>query len=489
MNRLKTRLIQPASFLLAGALMSAGFAPIAIWLALPLGIVVWVRTVQSCTNFRTALLGSITTSACFFLVVLHWASTYVGWFPWVLLSFFEALILAPVGIAVRVFHRSSWYPLLLGGAFVLDEAIRSRVPWGGFGWARLAFEQPSYFTKIASLGGAPLLTFSIGTLAGLLALLSTERRSISSLAATAILIFAPLIIPANHASKSVNVAAVQGNVPRLGLDFNSQREAVLQYHAKATQAFADKIRGGEVPKPALVIWPENASDVDPLHDRAAGQLITQTTDEIGVPILVGGVTESPKVQNISVLWVPQAGPTSIYIKQHLAPFGEYLPLRSIAEALVPAAKRIIDMKPGTTTVTHRIGEIRLGDVICFEIIEDDLVRKAIVGGHANLLAVQTNSATFGRSPESEQQLAVSRERAIEHGRSIVSASTSGKSALLRPDGSIIQESGFFKTAVLQADMPLTNHLTIADRLGRWPELVIIALTILAILRRAKAGSK
>jgi apolipoprotein N-acyltransferase len=147
------------------------------------------------------------------------------------------------------------------------------------------------------------------------------------------------------------------------------------------------------------------------------------------------------------------------------------------------------MKPGDKTVTHRIGEIRLGDVICFEIIEDDLVRKAVVDGRANLLAVQTNSATFGRSPESEQQLAVSRERAIEHGRSIISASTSGKSALLRPDGAIVQESKFFETAVLQADMPLTNHLTIADHLGNWPEALLVAVPVLTILRRAWARHK
>jgi apolipoprotein N-acyltransferase len=486
MIRRRIGLLPAASFRLAGALMSAGFAPFSFWLALPFGIAVWVRTVKNAGNLRIVILGSIATSAFFFLVVLHWASIYVGWFPWVLLSLFEALLLAPVGIAIRLFDRSAWLPLILGGTFVLDEAIRSRVPWGGFGWARLAFEQTSYFTKIASLGGAPLLTFSIGALAGFLALLLTKRRSLPLFLATIILISAPQLIPANQAAKSVNLAAVQGNVPRLGLDFNAQREAVLQYHAKATQAFAAKIRGGAVPKPALVIWPENASDVDPLHDQAAGQLITQTTDEIGVPILVGGVTETPNVQNISVLWVPQVGPTSVYIKQHLAPFGEYLPLRGLAEALVPAAKRIVDMKPGKATITHRIGEIRLGDVICFEIIEDDIVRRAVVDGRANLLAVQTNSATFGRSPESEQQLAVSRERAIEHGRSIISASTSGKSALLRPDGSIIKESGFFETAVLQADLPFTNHLTIADRVGAWPELIIVALTLLAILRRAKA---
>ena len=111
------------------------------------------------------------------------------------------------------------------------------------------------------------------------------------------------------------------------------------------------------------------------------------------------------------------------------------------------------------------------------------MRKAIVGGRANLLAVQTNSATFGRSPESDQQLAVSRERAIEHGRSIVSVSTSGKSALILPDGSVRQKSGFFSQAILQADLPLSHRLTISDRLGGWPEIFILVVTILAFLRR------
>ena len=484
MRNLKSPLIQSVRFLLAGALMSAAFAPLSLWWTLPIGIALWVRAIQRSADLRSVLLGSLTTSACFFLIVLHWTSTYVGWFPWVTLSLFEAIFLAPIGLAIHSFRKSSWLPLLLGGAFVLDEAIRSRFPWGGFGWARLAFVEPSYFTKIAALGGAPLLTFSLAALGGLLALLLTKARSRMLLLAGIGLLFAPLAIPSNVTSGVANVAAVQGNVPRLGLDFNAQREAVLQNHLQATKVLAEKIRGGEAKRPALVVWPENASDVDPLHDQSAGQLITQMTDEIGVPILVGGVTETPNVQNISVLWVPQIGPTSIYIKQHLAPFGEFLPLRSIAEFLVPAAKRIVDMKPGRTTVTHRIGSIRLGDVICFEIIEDDLVRKAVVGGRANLLAVQTNSATFGRSPESEQQLAVSRERAIEHGRSIISVSTSGKSALLLPDGSILQESGFFKQAILQADLPLSNHLTISDRLGGWPELLIIGFTLLALFRRA-----
>jgi len=483
MNILNFPLFKLAQSLLAGVLISFAFAPFSIWWALPIGIALWIRNIQRSGDFRSVILSSLVTSACFFLIVLHWTSTYVGWFPWVLLSLFEALFLTPVGVGIRIFRNSRWSPLLIGGMLVLDEAIRSRFPWGGFGWARIAFVEPSYFTKIATLGGAPLLTFSLAALAALIAQSLSKPRSPALILSGIGLIIAPLAIPTNHSSEVANVAAVQGNVPRLGLDFNAQREAVLQNHLNATKTFSEKISGGVAKRPALVIWPENASDVDPLHDQNAAQLITQITDAIGVPILVGGVTESPNVQNISVLWVPQIGPTSIYIKQHLAPFGEFLPMRKIAEALVPAAKRIVDMKPGQSTITHRIGAIRLGDIICFEIIEDGLVRKAIVGGRANLLAVQTNSATFGRSPESDQQLAVSRERAIEHGRSIVSVSTSGKSALILPDGSVRQKSGFFSQAILQADLPLSNRLTLSDRLGGWPEIFILVVTILAFLRR------
>ena len=470
-------------FLLAGLLMSAGYAPFSIWFLLPVGISLWVHAVRRSKTLSEAALGSLITSSVFFLIVLHWSSTYVGWFPWVALALFEALFLAPVGMAMRLFKDSRWLPLLLGGSFVLDEAIRSRIPWGGFGWARIAFVQPSYFTKIASIGGAPLLTFSIATLSGLLVVGFASKGNRSHLIFIPILLILPIFIPSPQSNHFMNIAAIQGDVPRLGLDFNAQREAVLQYHVTTTKKLAERIRRGVAPTPSVIVWPENASDVDPIHDVHARTLITRLTDEVDVPILVGGVAESPTVQNISVLWIPRIGPTSIYIKQHLAPFGEYLPLRNLAELLVPAAKRIVDMAPGTATVTHRVGDLRMADVICFEIIEDELVRGAIIHDSANILVVQTNSATFGRSAESVQQLAVSRERAIEHGRSVISVSTSGQSALIEPSGKVVQKSAFFTSAILQANMPVTTVLTLSDRLGRWPELVIILLMLAAFATR------
>ena len=86
-----------------------------------------------------------------------------------------------------------------------------------------------------------------------------------------------------------------------------------------------------------------------------------------------------------------------------------------------------------------IGGVRLGDLICFEVVYDGLTSDLVDGG-AGMLVVQTNNATFGYTDESEQQLALSRLRAVEHGRSVVIAATSGISAVVAPDGSVLRSS-------------------------------------------------
>ena len=90
---------------------------------------------------------------------------------------------------------------------------------------------------------------------------------------------------------------------------------------------------------------------------------------------------------------------------------------------------------------------------------------------ANVLLVQTNNATFGFTDESVQQLAISRIRAIEHGRSIVHVSTVGVSAMITPDGTAHQQTALFTAATLAADLPLRTNRTVADRVGAWPEYV------------------
>ena len=127
----------------------------------------------------------------------------------------------------------------------------------------------------------------------------------------------------------------------------------------------------------------------------------------------------------------------------------------------------MDFTAGHANHVFRIGQIRLGDVICYEIGFDDLVRSDISDG-ANLLTMQTNDATFerdGQTGETGQQLAMARIRAVEHDRAVVVASTTGYSAIIAPDGHLITSSGTWRQAELEARVPLID-LHHARRPGR-----------------------
>ena len=144
-------------------------------------------------------------------------------------------------------------------------------------------------------------------------------------------------------------------------------------------------------------------------------------------------------------------------------------------------------------MVFRQGAIRLGDVICYEVGFDGLVRSEVTAG-ANLLAVQSNDATFevdGQSGESTQQVAMARIQAITSDRAIVYASTTGESAIVAPDGAVLARTGLWRRACWTPG-PAASGLTLADRLAGSPEAVLTALTILALgwaIARAAAGTR
>jgi apolipoprotein N-acyltransferase len=287
---------------------------------------------------------------------------------------------------------------------------------------------------------------------------------------------------------------VQGNVPRLGLREFEQQRAVTTDHMDETQALAADVAAGRLPRPDAVIWPENASDMDPYTDAEARRLIDTAVASVGVPVLVGAVLDGPgptHVTNAAIVWSPGTGPGERYAKRHLVPFGEYLPMRSLLTRLVGRFSLIgRDFLPGHRPGLLHVGPVRLGDVICFEVADDGVVRDAVDAG-GRLIAVQTNNATYerpgdnGDGGETAQQLQMSRLRAVEHGRAVVVAATSGVSAVIVPDGRLEWRSGVFRPAHVVIDLPLRDPRSVADLLGAWPEralailagLVLIAATI------------
>ena len=289
------------------------------------------------------------------------------------------------------------------------------------------------------------------------------------------------LVPLPVSGEPVQVAVVQGNVPRLGLGFNAQRAAVLANHAEATRELAADVRAGRVPAPDVVIWPENASDIDPFEDAAAYDLIDEAVQDVGVPVLVGAVLQGPGdgVSNTGIVWDPETGPGERYVKRHPVPFGEYIPFRSLVRQVTDKVDLVPrDFVAGTDVGVLDVGPVRVGDVICFEVAYDDLVRDVVTGG-GSVIVVQTNNATFGRSGETAQQLAMGRLRAVEHGRAVLVAATSGISAVIAPDGRTVDSAPVFTREVLSAQVPTRTGTTLATRLGAAPELLLAGLAVVA----------
>jgi apolipoprotein N-acyltransferase len=308
----------------------------------------------------------------------------------------------------------------------------------------------------------------------------------------------PALIPRPTDGPTARFLAVQGNVPRAGLDFNAERRAVLDNHVKATLQAAASVRSGSQPRPDLVVWPENASDIDPTRNPDAAEVIDGAVSAINAPLVLGALLRepSPRESNASLLYLPGRGLSGRYVKQHPVPFAEYIPYRSFFRRFSDKADLAGDFVAGKGAGVFRVPSrggdtIAAGAIICFEVAIDPLVRDTVDQG-ANVLLVQTNNATFGYTDESVQQLAISRIRAIEHARSIVHVSTVGVSAMITPDGTAHQRSALFTSAVLAADLPLRTDRTVADRVGPWPEIVAVgglavmsALLALSRLRRRR----
>lgn len=464
----------------------------------------------------------------YFLPHLWWANYAVGVIPWIALSVAEAGILAGAVAAWTWARRARWlryrtwlHAPTFAVIWVAAEQLRQVWPFGGFPWGRLAFSQgDSPLLSLAAIGGAPLVSFAVvltahyladavrlfaGSSAGSAERPNTEegaggRRHVRAatyrvLAGALVLALGALLpLPGTQAEDgTLQVGAVQGNVSEPGLGaFNNARE-VLHNHADGTHELAEEVGPGAVD---LVVWPENATDINPRVNAEAAEEIDAAAEAVDAPILLGTdrYTEEARY-NEMILWQPGEGSTFAYAKQIPAAFAEYIPMREVARLFSPAVDLVqTDMAPGeevgvVPVPIARTGEIvDVGTVICFEVAYDALIRSAVQEG-AQFLVVPTNNASFGYTAESEQQLAMSRLRAVEHGRSTLQISTVGVSGVIAPDGTVTEITELFTHEHFTADIPLRSTLTVADQLGDWPVIVFTILALLALALGIATGRR
>lgn len=492
-----------------------------VWLAFPgfnfwflaiigMGLLSW--TLVGVGAKKGALLGFI-AGLSLFVPLLSWSGIYVGFLPWFALATLSALYVALFGllcgylqVGKKIGEAPQVRPVAVALAWVAAELARSSTPFGGFPWARLGFSQADApIVGIARWLGVPGVSFMV-VLVGALGALAVQRLAqprpehrgltvaIAGTCAVALLV-SPLLIPRPTDGAPVNVLGVQGNVPELTLEFNAQRRAVLDNHANGTLSAAELVSQGDLEQPDLVIWPENSSDIDPIRNPDAAQVIDDALVEIDAPMVVGAVLQEPEgyVSNASLLYLPGVGVVDRYVKQRPVPFAEYIPYRDFFRFFSDKVDLVAtDFASGTESglmnVPLATGEdLPIGIGICFEIVFDDVMRQSVLDG-AEVMAVPTNNATFGFTDESVQQLAASRVKAIELGRSIVHISTVGVSGLVSPDGSVAQQTELFTADLISGEVPRRTEITPAVQWGFWPQgialVALAALLVAAAIRRA-----
>lgn len=447
----------------AGLIFSGAYAPLGWWFLAPVSFAILFRILQVTAHpIRIVFLFALISQA----LTLHWSGKYVGFIPWALLALLQSLFfLVPAYIFMRT--RNLW--LFIAALLVIDE-IRARFPFGGFGWTRIGFSQASApFIALASIGGVALLSFWVL----LIALLLTNIR-MRNLFVVLLAVIIPIGVsnPA-HAEEGLTIAGIQGNTPKVGLDFNDRAQAVFEMHLKQTYKINRKVD--------LIVWPENASDIDPFLTPGINDKINTVIKEKGAPLILGAVLRSSgKLENASILFTGNSV-KSVYVKKHLTPFGEYIPIRVLAQKVSPLAKTVTNFSPGERYVVHEVNGITLGPIICYEIIDDKLVRNAAKSSSA--LIVQTNSATFAGTAESAQQLNITKIRAVEHNRDILSVSTIGLSALITNNGKIVEKSKEEVAQTIYGKLYINNAQTFSDKLGGVAPLLVILVPLVLSFRK------
>lgn len=447
-----------------------------------------------------------------------WWATYPAnsWVPWIALVLLESILLW-LTLAVwklvdsYLLELTAKHPgwvtavriLWLPAAWVAGEVLRSSFPFSGLPWSNIAFSQVSgpllHMAGWLGAGGvAGEMVFLVA-----LVLFIDYRPPLPRGMRLPIKIFPILIgsavvllgaiIPSPTVEKigTINVAAVQGNVPGRGINAFGRPYQVLENHAHLTV---------QAKHPDIVIWPENSADVYPGSDQKAAETIVLAAHQVKAPIFFGAVRPVPKPGQVpdtynEMLIANDFDIKVLYAKQHPVPFGEYLPWRGFIERVFPPARSIrMNMLPGGKSALVQLptasGKTFLAaSPICFEIADNWVLRDS--APESNLLIVPTSNTMFGGSNEPPQQLAITKFRAVEFGRDAVQVSTMGLSGKVDRFGKTSFESKLYEAKLLEFPVNLYRGRTPAAAVGKGVEygsvLFTIITTIWVIIKGRKRG--
>ncbi|MDC4233310.1 apolipoprotein N-acyltransferase [Actinomyces sp. B33] len=493
----------------AGAALWASFPELSWWWASIPALAVFFSRVDTASAPR-ALVNAGAFGAAFWLPLISWAplATGGGWLPWAALAGSQIVFLLGWALVARLVRVWRWTRGPVGQALVYAvtwtgvEELRSSTPWTGFPWGSVALPQvDSPLGHVAPYGGhvgVAMMTVAIAVLVRRAFSLSRFQDVVRwwgrplLLAGAVVLFVAPaaLVLPNGQEAGALRVGVVQGDVPLPGPAAFAREGEVASLNAAMTDEIA---RAGEGVD--LVIWGETGADRDPRESALVEGIVSVSADRVGAPMLIGFANERGAQRwNWLGVWYPGSGldESSLYAKQRPVPFGEFIPFRSVVSALATEAAQVgMDMAAGSAPgyMEARVSGSRTVPMavgICFESAYADLIAEGVrLGGQ--VIVTPSNNYHFRRSSESAQQGQLLRMRAMEYSRSAIQASTTGRSYVIRPDGSVQAVTEAQAADALVATVPLRTSVTWAAVLDPWPSRVVVWATGVFVLMSAGAG--
>ncbi|MSS83901.1 apolipoprotein N-acyltransferase [Actinomycetaceae bacterium WB03_NA08] len=492
----RERLIGYSQLAFSALFMWASFPDVGLWFLVFPSLALLVAATDNVTVGRGAWYGFL-WGIGFFLPHISWLLVAVpgSVAPWIALSVAQAASLTLWGTFFAASRHCAWCRTWWGEAFIASllwvgiEQLRSRVPFGGFSWGKVAYAQvDSPLLTLAPLGGETLVSFAVMFLAVILRYALSLKHKPSPILRWALAggftaaLIAPMLIslPNTQQSGAVTVAAVQGNVDIPQEETYSVEGKVSANHLRETEKMII-----DHPNVDLVIWGENALDRDPAASRITDEIVAQASEAVNVPLLAGFQEYVDDIRyNWMGIWYPETGlDQHKYGKQHPVPWGEYVPYRQLSEWLASEAAQIsVDMvpvdNPGILNVRLNDGrDLPIAIGICFEAADEPIFSEGVVLG-GEIIVIPTNNAQFVDSTESTQQLQMAQFRAAEFSRAAMQVSTNGVSALIRPDGSILTSTQRQVAGNLVDTLPLRTTITPAAVVAEPLARTAIAATLL-----------
>ena len=418
-----------------------------------------------------------------------WGLHHVGYFGYVVLAIAASIYFAATGALVALFERRGiCSPLLTAAVWTLLEALRGQWPLGGLAWGEVgaAFHNIPTVRALASWGGVALVSFIVVAwnaflLDVVVASASDQRsrlRALAGLVAIALVtVGADLGRVRTRETGAIRFAMLQAWVD----EHAPTTSAVAEQRATdAHLALANRLHG----EYDLIVFPESAMARDPETDPVLRQALVTVANQHDAVVLANArhLGSGRRLFNANLAYDPDGRLQGIYAKQHLVPFGEFVPLRDELSFIGDLRQIPYDFTAGTTRQLFRVGSHQIGTVICYESAYPRLVRDFVRDG-ADLLVVSTSDRSYGRSGIAAAHFAVAQMRAAETGRPVLQAAISGVSGVIDAEGNARDLSDLFATTVTQGRVAITTGETPYVRFGDW----VLLLCGLGIIGAAIAG--